>query len=284
MNLETLVRSTAKATQLRWSKFFLEAKGVKKDSQRKALLLHCAGQDAQDIFDTLTDPGPVPENDSGYAKAMRSLDANFAHQVNIPFERHQFRQAKQEESETADQFVLRLFQLSENCEFGEAKEEYIRDQLIDKYRSLNLRKKLLGASGTLTLQKAREIARSTEAAESQARLVENDSQVDSVHALEDKQADYDTRKRGNCYRCGLEGHFARDPECMARSVTCQKCKRAGHLTKFCRTKGEDKTKKGNVRHVTEDDDYPFTVQLGARDILTVAIELGGVQLEGVLVD
>ena len=173
---------------------FLEAKGVKKDSQRKALLLHCAGQDVQDIFDTLTDPGPFPEHDSEYSKAMRSLDAHFAHQVNIFFEWHQFRQAKQEESETVDQFVLRLFQLSENCEFGEAKEVHIRDQLIDKCRSHNLRKKLLEASGTLTLQKAREIARSTEAAESQARLIENDSKGDSVHALEDKQAEYGTRK------------------------------------------------------------------------------------------
>ena len=76
----------------RWKRsfeFFLEAKGVKMDSQRKALLLHCAGQDVQDIFDTLTDPGPFPEHDSEYSKAMRSLDTHFAHQVNIPFERHQ---------------------------------------------------------------------------------------------------------------------------------------------------------------------------------------------------
>ena len=110
----------------------------------------------------------------------------------------------------------------------------------------------------------REIARSTEAAVSQARLIENDSKGDSVHPLEDKQADYGTRKRGNCYRCGMEGHFARDPECKARFVTCQKCKKTGHLTKCCRTKGEDKTKKGDVRHVTEDDDFAFTDQLGAR--------------------
>ena len=93
---------------------------------------------------------------------MSTLDAHFAHQVNIPFDMHQFRQAKQEESETAFQFVLRLFQLSENCEFGEAKEEHNRDQMIDKCWSHNLRKKLLEARGTLTLQKAREMARSAE--------------------------------------------------------------------------------------------------------------------------
>ena len=59
----------------------------------------------------------------------------------------------------------------------------------------------------LTLQKAQEIARSMEAAESQARLIENDSKGYSVHAMEDKQADYGTRKRGNCYRCGLNARL-----------------------------------------------------------------------------
>lgn len=172
----------------RWKRsfeFFLEAKGLSKDSQRTALLLHCAGQDVQDIFDTLTDPGPVPDGDTEYAKAMRSLDGYFFPQVNIPFERHEFRQAKQDESETADQFVMKLFQLSEHCEFGEAKEEHIRDQLIDKCKSHNLRKKLLEAGGTLTLQKAREIARSMEAAERQAKQIENDSRGGHVHTLED---------------------------------------------------------------------------------------------------
>ena len=84
---------------------------------------------------------------------MRSLDAHFAHQVNIPFERHQFHQAKQEESEAADQFVLRSFQLSENCESGEAKEKHTRDQFIEKCKSHSLHKKLLKASGTLYIPK-----------------------------------------------------------------------------------------------------------------------------------
>ncbi|PFX31744.1 hypothetical protein AWC38_SpisGene3418 [Stylophora pistillata] len=57
------------------------------------------------FFVTLSDSGPTPEEETQYAKAMRLLDAHFLPQVNIPFERHQFRQAKQEESETTDQFI-----------------------------------------------------------------------------------------------------------------------------------------------------------------------------------
>ena len=191
---------------------------------------------------------------------------------------------RNKESETADQFVMRLFQLLENCEHGEAKEEHLRDQLINKCRSHNLRKKLLEVGGTLTLKKAQEIARSMEAAERQAKQIENDSSSESVHTLEDKYHDSGSGKRGNCYRCGLEAHFARDPECKARSVTCPKCKRTGHLARCYRTKIEDTTKRGNIHHVSEDNDLAFAVQSGFRDIPTIDIELGGVQLKGVLVD
>ena len=151
-------------------------------------------------------------------RSMRLLDAHFLPQVNILFELHQFRQAKQDKSETADQFVTRLFQLSENCDFGTSKEEPIRDQLIDKCRSHDLRKKLPGVSDKRTLQKARDIARSMEATESQTRSIESDSRSGNVNSLE--QAYFDSPKRGGgrCYRCGLEGNFAKDPECKARLV------------------------------------------------------------------
>ena len=60
----------------------------------------------------------------------------------------------------------------------------------------------------------------------------------------------------------------------------------GHLFKVCKTKEEDtnRDKKGNIRQVTKDDDFAFTLQSSGRDIPTVHIEVGGVRLEGVLVD
>ena len=203
----------------------------------------------------------------------------FLPQVYIPFERNQFRQAKQDESETTDQFVTRLFQLRENCDFGTSKEAQVRDQLIDKCRSHDLRKKLLAISGKLTLQKARDIARSMEAAESQARSIESDSRSGNLNSIERGHFDSPKREGGRCY-------FARDPECKARLATCMKCKKVGYFSKVCKTKEEDtiRPRKGNTRQVTKDDDFAITLQSSGEEIPTVHIELGGVRLEGVLVD
>lgn len=57
--------------------FLLEAKGFTKDAQKQVLLLHCAGQDVQDIFVMLGDTGSAPEGETLYAKAMRLLHAHF---------------------------------------------------------------------------------------------------------------------------------------------------------------------------------------------------------------
>lgn len=183
--------------------------------------------------------------------------------------------------------MTRLFQLSENCDFGTSKEEQTRDQLIDKCRSHDLRKKLLAVSDKLTLQKARDVARSMEAAESLARSIESDSRSGTVNSLERGHFDSPAKRGGGrCYRCGLEGHFAKDPECKARLATCVKCKKVRHFAKVCKTKEGDtnRPRKGNIRQVTKDDDFAFTLHSNGRDIPTVDIELGGVRLEGVLVD
>ena len=59
--------------------------------QRRALLLHCAGSDVQDIFDVLAETGSAKE----YEKAKEALTRHFVTQVNVPYERHMFREMAQ---------------------------------------------------------------------------------------------------------------------------------------------------------------------------------------------
>ena len=156
----------------RWRKsfqFYVDGRGITAAARRKALLLHCAGVEVQEIFETLTDPGVAEgEDDDVYKAALRTLDAYFTPQVNVPYERHIFRQMKQEEHETVDQFVVRLSNQAVNCEFGATKNEQIRDQIIDKCKSTELRRKLLGKGHELTLAETQKIARSMELSQTQA--------------------------------------------------------------------------------------------------------------------
>ena len=83
------------------------AKGITHSARKKGLLLHCTGTEVQELFETLQDPGPpadaAEDNADEYQKTLRTLDAHFGAQLNEPYERHVFRNLKQEEGETVDQ-------------------------------------------------------------------------------------------------------------------------------------------------------------------------------------
>src|SRR6218665_804714 len=156
--------------------FYIAAKGVTSDVQKRALLLHTAGMAAQDLFETLSDPGPPGGNAddaaSAYDVAMRTLDAHFSPKLNTPYERHVFRQMKQECKETVKRFVSRLRRQAENCEFGEQLEENVRDQVIDKCSSSLFRRKLLEKGQTLTLTMAQDLGRTMETVALQVQKME----------------------------------------------------------------------------------------------------------------
>ena len=105
----------------RWKRAFnlyVTGKGVSDDAQTRALLLHVAGMDVQEIYFTLT-------------VDVKVLDDYIVPKAKVPFEGHLFPQTVLESGETVDQFVCRLRQRTINCEFGENENDYIRDQVID---------------------------------------------------------------------------------------------------------------------------------------------------------
>ena len=278
---------------LRAFELFADGKGVKHADQKKALMLHTAGLSVQDIFFTL-DEGTGENN---YLKAKDALDKYFKPQANVPYERLCFREMSQLPSETVEQFVTRLRQKAQSCEFGDAAavDEQIRDQVISKCLSHNIRRKLLEKGKILTLQQLREIARVMEDSEKQARKIEG-------AANEVNRVSVNSNEKGNprvggkqstvrCFCCGNVGHKANDKVCPARGKRCRKCNNPGHFEKVCKTKlkiseGRKGGKDRRVRQVgvgvdeTDDSEYAFGVLGGADnpDNGEISVKIGGVQV------
>ena len=171
---------------------------------------------------------------ASFAETVKVLDDYFIPKANVPFERHLFRQIAQEPGETVDQFVCKLRRRAVSCEFGDKEDDYIRDQVIDKCLSTNLRRRFLEKEGELTLDTLLRIARSQEAVDRQLKVMGTNTNADQVNAI--------GKPKGNkprfsgvkvCYACGMDGHFRTDKKCPARDKACRKCGGIGHFRVRC---------------------------------------------------
>ena len=128
----------------RWLKSFsayADSKGLliqadKADNkiQRRALLLHSAGEAVQEIFETLADTGEAKD----YEKAVKALNDYFIPKVNSTYQNHLFRSMEQQDGETVAQFMTRLRQVVKDCGYGEQAENQIRDQVVQRCKSHEL--------------------------------------------------------------------------------------------------------------------------------------------------
>ena len=69
--------------------------------RQRAMLLHLAGPDVQEIFTTLTETGDATD----YNHAVEALNAYFVPQVNSAFTCQTFHQTSQKPGETVQQFA-----------------------------------------------------------------------------------------------------------------------------------------------------------------------------------
>ena len=193
----------------RWKRAFnlyVASKGVTNEGQKVTLLLHSGGIELQEIYYTLVSE----DQDTSFNVCVVVLDNYFTPKVNVPFERHVFRQIQKMEGGTIDQFVCRLHQKAISCEFPIVNEA-ILDQIIEKCRVPKLRRKFLEKSSEATLTVLQETARVHEAINTQMHSMERSEQVNKL-SPNDRQAKEKgtkgkkTGKERKCYRWGGTGH------------------------------------------------------------------------------
>ena len=246
----------------RWAKWLsrfnrlMVAMEIADPPRKQALLLHYAGPEIDEIYDTLSieaaaaDGSPIDT----YESTANALTRYFTPKTNAAFEIYNFRQAKQEATETIDAFVTRLRKLAKTCNFSNTDGE-VTNQIIFACHSQSLRRRAL--RDDLSLDKLVAAARALELSETQAATVEGrDRHVNAVrpHTPVDRgrqrshghgrsqsrrpapsrQLTGDNVKRNTCDNCGYElPHKSR--ECPARGKSCTSCNKVGHFASVCRS-------------------------------------------------
>ena len=153
-----------------------------------------------------------------------------------------FRDRGQLPGENVETWVAELRRLVVPCKYRDTQdeEENIRDQLVKKNADPKVRQRLL-MEEDLNLEKAITIASYIEQAFAHAKAIANQgSSVNRVRSTaKGDEGSARKTKKGACFRCGEDGHFARDPECPARRATCDKCGRKGHFARVCQSDSDD---------------------------------------------
>ena len=202
---------------------FIAASAVTYDTQKRALLLYCAGPNAQDIFGTLSN------TDSEYAIALSKLNIYFTPIVNVSCTCYVFRQMKHNEGETILQFVIRLRIVANDCDYGNNRDDFVRDQVIEKCLQKSLRVKIL-SEREITLSKLLEMSQAHESANHQANQMQAATASSSSSSNTRADVNFTSQKKFDknhksvkCFKCGKYGHYAN--ECRTKTINHQSRKK-----------------------------------------------------------
>ena len=141
----------------RWKRRFQQFReaGLDESAQTKQIstLLYCLGEEAEAV---LTSTNATAEERKDYKKVLDKFDSFFIQgEENVIYERARFNKRNQQSGETAEWYIMVLYDLVGNCDYGE---ELICDRLVVGICNNALSEKLQ-LDATLTLETAKKSIR-----------------------------------------------------------------------------------------------------------------------------
>ena len=213
---------------------YLEGSGVKDAGQKKSLLLYTMGTAAREIYFT------IKGGSDDYAAVKKAMSTYFAPLKNLDYEIFVFSQMRQRESESLDDFVIRLRVAAARCEFATgAVDGEIKRQVICGCQSARLKEKILSKPGA-ALDDILTLARLGECATMQANEMGRSSgfiKTESINAV---------RTGAKCFACGRD--FPHTGDCPAKDKKCLSCGELGHFaaSKYCKQPKDKRDKRVNA--------------------------------------
>jgi NTP pyrophosphatase (non-canonical NTP hydrolase) len=257
------------------------------DERQVSTLLYCLGEEADEILATIksNDHNPQTEGEETeegapaetYKSVIDKLEKFFGVRKNTIFERARFNRRTQLQGETAEQYIMALYKLAEDCNYGELKSEVIRDRLVVGIHDANLSERLQ-LDPNLTLETAKKAIRQREAVKEQQKELSTSTatcinEVHSNHRQVSRNSTgtprsgagrptnfINTHTPNKCTRCGKEAH--KREFCPAKDAKCYRCGKTGHFSSQCLTRNV-----AEVRHHDDSDqsdsDQDFVLSLNA---------------------
>ena len=125
------------------------------DARKRALLIHCLGQEGQRIFHSL------PNNGTTFDTATAALASHFRPRESLLAHHLNFRRRSQLPGEPVVGFVQSLRELAAKCNFGALTNEFIWYHLIEKTLSTRIREHLVVTTEFIPNNSARQCNKSS---------------------------------------------------------------------------------------------------------------------------
>ena len=171
----------------RWFEQFRVASGLAADTSEKQVstFLYCLGEEAESV---LSSTNATEDDRKDYTAVLRNFNSFFQVRRNVIFERARFNRRNQLPGETSEVYIMALYSLAANCNYGALEGEMICDRLVVGIRDSSLSERLQ-LDPDLTLEKAKKFIRQREAVHEQQGILSGTEppSLDAVRSSKERE-------------------------------------------------------------------------------------------------